>query len=342
MKILHVGCCDKFLPPFIDFIKENFEPSDHEFLLYSGMGEGKNSNNVRIFEKTLCQRLKYYFLVFVRMHVASKVIFHGLFDAKLVFILFFCPWLLKKCYWVIWGGDLYVYKLGKRDRRWKIKEFFRRPVIKRIGHLVTYIEGDVSLARDWYGAQGKYHECIMYTSNLYKDYVVPERKKTNINIQVGNSADPSNNHIEALKRLLPFKDENIAIYVPLSYGDKNYAQLVIRQGYEWFGDKFNPLTKFMPFEQYLEFLGIIDIAIFNHRRQQAMGNIITLLGLGKSIYIRSDVTQWKFFQEKNIVIGNLKKMEGLYRLNVKNNKIRISQYFSKDNMCSQLQEVFIS
>lgn len=37
----------------------------------------------------------------------------------------------------------------------------------------------------------------------------------------------------------------------------------------------------MPFEEYLGLLAKIDIAILNHKRQQAMGNITTLLGLGK-------------------------------------------------------------
>jgi hypothetical protein len=58
---------------------------------------------------------------------------------------------------------------------------------------------------------------------------------------------------------------------------QQHAKLVIAQGHEWFGDKLVPMTGFMPFEQYLEFLKSFDIAIFNHQRQQAMGNTITLL-----------------------------------------------------------------
>lgn len=51
---------------------------------------------------------------------------------------------------------------------------------------------------------------------------------------------------------------------------------VIIKGKELFGEKFIPLTEFMTFEKYLEFLGSIDIAIFAHKRQQAMGNTITI------------------------------------------------------------------
>ena len=82
----------------------------------------------------------------------------------------------------------------------------------------------------WYGAKGKYHECFMYPSNLYKQYNVKLKKDSTINIQVGNSADPTNNHIEAFEMLRKYKHENVKIYVPLSYGNQNYASTVISKG----------------------------------------------------------------------------------------------------------------
>lgn len=341
-KTLHISGCDKFIPPFIDFLKENFDFKQHEFLLTGGMAENNliKASNVHLANKNKLGRLNHYFKSLIKMHQADKVILHGLFDIKLIFILFCTPWLLKKCYWVMWGGDLYTHKLSEKNRKWKVKEFFRRPVIKNIGHLVTYIEGDVELARKWYGATGRYHECIMYTSNLYKEYSVPSKQGTAINIQVGNSADPSNNHLEALEKLLPFKNDDICIYVPLSYGDKKHAQAVIQQGQQWFGDKFKPLTKFMPFDKYLSLLGTIDIAIFNHRRQQAMGNTITLLGLGKTVYMRSDTTHWQFFKEKEIVVGDVEVINSLVILNVNGNQEKVKQYFSTENFISQLKGVF--
>lgn len=341
-KILHIAGCDKFIPPYVDFVNDNFNSEMHEFLISSGMAsdELNDSSNIYLSESTTFSRVKYYFQLIIKMHQADKVILHSLFNIRLVQILFFTPWLLKKCYWVIWGGDLYVHKFGKRNNEWKVKEFFRRPVIKNMGHLVTYIEGDITLARKWYGAKGNYHECLMYTSNLYREYEVPENKETTVNIQVGNSADPSNNHIEVLEKLLPFKDENICIFVPLSYGSEEYAQSISKKGKEWFGDKFNPITAFMPFEQYLSFLGSIDIAIFNHKRQQAMGNTITLLGLGKTVYIRSDTTQWQFFKDKGIDIGDVDELSNLNQLPTKNNIEIVKSYFSEANYFEQLNELF--
>ena len=45
--------------------------------------------------------------------------------------------------------------------------------------------------------------------------------------------------------------------------------------------KSEPFTEHTPFNQYLEILFKIDVAISNHRRLQEFGNTITFLGLGK-------------------------------------------------------------
>lgn len=343
-KILHIASCDRFVPPFVDEITKYFNYDKHDFLLTSGPAETELvfTKNVYFFSgKTLYSKLSYYLSAIVKMHQADKVILHGLFNYRLIQVLFFFPWLLKKCYWMIWGADLYSYQIKKHDLNWKVREFFRRSVIKNIGHLVTYIEEDVALARKWYGATGEYHECILYRSNLYKDYQVPKVNNSAINIQVGNSADVSNNHVEVLQKLLPYKDENIKIHVPLSYGSKEYAQQVILQGREWFGEKFNAITELMSFQDYLAFLGNIDIAIFNHRRQQGMGNTITLLGLGKTVYLRSDTAQWKFFEDRKIAIKDTKDFKNLdFLFHIENVSI-VKEYFSEKNYRDQLTKLFL-
>lgn len=215
-----------------------------------------------------------------------------------------------------------------------------------MGHLVTYIPGDVELARQWYGAKGDYHECLMDLSNIVGADVIKAAQSEleehlGKNILVGNSADPSNNHIESLEKLLPYKDEEIKIFVPLSYGDQEHAKKVISQGKAWFGDKFVPMTDFMPFEQYLEFMKSLDIAIFNHQRQQAMGNTITLLGMGKTVFMRSDVSHWRFLKGLGIKLNDVEKLE-LCRITPKDaeeNARVIRSYFSRENLIRQLNGV---
>lgn len=251
------------------------------------------------------------------------------------------PWLLKKCYWVIWGGDLYSY-LDKKNHSWNTKEYFRRKVIRNIGHLITYVEGDVDLARNWYNAKGKHHSCLMYPSNLYKKYDIKAKNNSSLNIQVGNSADPSNNHIEVFDLLKNTKIKDMTIYTPLSYGKNWYSNKIECAGYKEFGEKFQPLKKFMPLNEYIDLLSTIDIAIFNHKRQQAMGNIITLLGLGKTVYMRNDITSWKTLTDLGITLypteGDLNKL--LPDDLAEKNKSIVASYFTEDRLNEQLKEIF--
>lgn len=341
-QILHVMPCDKFIFPFIDFLEQNFSGFDRHLFFISGDEANfpvQRRTNVRLASDFHKPRNAYFELAF-QMNHAERIILHGLFNIRVVQLLALQPWLLKKCYWVIWGGDLYRYKLDEQNTDWQKNEFFRRFVIKRLGHLVTYIRGDIDLARQWYGACGKHHECLMYPSNLYKEYPIAPKEESTINIQIGNSADPSNEHLEILKMLEPFRDENIRIFAPLSYSDPEHGQRVAKAGEQLFGDKFIPLTKFMEPEEYLEFLGNIGIAIFNHRRQQGMGNIITLLGLGKKVYLRTDVTSWGFFQNIGAIVYDIDNIDlhPLSKSSILHNKKIIKNKFSKNNLIIQLKQ----
>jgi hypothetical protein len=238
----------------------------------------------------------------------------------------------------MWGYDLYVYQLGERNYKWKLAEFFRHPVIKNIGYLVNGTPGDVFLAREWYGAKGEHIRCFNYPSNIYKHYEIKPKKHETINIQVGNSADPTNQHFEIFDQLENFKDQNIKVFTVLSYGNQDYAKQVIAEGEKKFGDKFIGITKMMTFQAYLEFLSCIDIAIFNHKRQQGFGNAITLLGLGKKVYINQASTLNGLFAEYGIRVFDSKYIELLpINEDVKQANIqKVQHYFSKASLIRSL------
>lgn len=340
-KILHLfGWDKKFVPSFISFVREHFDDSEHCYILYGQVNDGLLPAGPNVIHYP--SLLKNLPALLAQIRAARKVILHGLFSSHLFYALALQPWTLKKCYWTIWGGDLYIHNKEIKDWRWAKDEWFRRFVVSRLGHFITQVEGDYKLAQQWYGAKGQWHECFMYPSNLYKDYPLHPVAHDTINIQVGNSADPSNNHLEVLEKLKAFRNQAIRIYVPLSYGNQQHARKVIAYGAENFGEKFVPLTDFMPFEKYLDLLAKIDIAIFNHRRQQGMGNATTLLGFGKKVYFRSDVTPWDFFVKLGLTIfdGNridLKPIE--YKVASRNKEI-VMNYFSTGKLTEQLIEIF--
>lgn len=334
--ILHLTRKEKFTKPFIDFIKENFDISEYFFLLVGGQNKKEFYIEYDSYIKTISNKkdfLKYFIEFNKKMYKADKIIIHGLSQPYNIYYLFLNPWLLKKYYWAMWGGDFYF----PEKQSW-----IKKQVIKKMGHFITYIKGDYESAQKWYGAKGEYHECFMYPSNLYKKYDIKPKKHTTINIQLGNSADPSNNHIDILKQLVKYKDENIQLFIPLSYGNKEYAKEVIAYGEELFREKFIPLREFMPFEKYLEFLGSIDIAIFAHKRQQAMGNTITLLGLGKKVYMRSDITPWQLFKDVDVKVFDVENIEiDLIDKQIqKENQEKIKEYFSEEKLKIQMEDLF--
>lgn len=347
--ILHLGGASPFMPSFIEMIEDSFNPAEHEFILVSGMTDAKIKDhaNVSIFNHKSFLAVFTYLRIALAISKSNKIMLHGLNDPRLTILLWLMPWVHSKLYWIIWGADLYTKVIDEKTIKWKVMEFFRKPLIKRIGHLVTYISGDVENARRWYGATGKYHECLMYKSNtIDSELSLNLRARTTphegVNILVGNSADPANNHFEVLEKLKKYAKENICIYVPLSYGDTKYAAIVIEKGKEYFGEKFIPLTEFMAIDEYRDFLKSIDIAVFNHKKQQAMGNTISLLSMGKSVYIRSDVTQWAFFKEKNIACLNVEYFSCrlISSHQSSNNVTCCLSYFNSDNLLRQYSEIF--
>ena len=340
MLTVHLMHNQKFIMPFINFVNTHFDQGSQLFVIVGGRSESEfpivRYENVVVLDRSALRYwniLNYFSTLKNILFKSNRIIIHSLYFPRISHFLFINKVFLKKCYWIMWGGDFYF----PEKQSW-----FKKQVIKKIRHFITYLKGDFELAQKWYGTTGEYHECFMYPSNLYKDYVAPEVKHSSINILVGNSADPSNNHLEVFDKLEVFKDQDIKIYAPLSYGNQTYAKKVIEEGKKQFGDKFEPLTDMMPFDQYLEFLGLIDVAIFNHKRQQAMGNTITLLSLGKKVFMRSDITPWKKFEKLEIILFDSKKEFDLSSdiMIMNSNKDKVKVEFSEKNLIKQLNNIF--
>lgn len=300
MKYLHLFPNDKFTEPYISFINKAYNMDEHLFLI---IGKGTDTKltkrrNVLFISKNL----KSLYLLLMSIYKSEKVFLHGLFSRQVVILLFLQPWILKKSNWVVWGGDLYEYKKKRKDLESILYEFFRKSIIKRMYGIITLAKGDYDLAKKWYGVNGKYFHGIYINpiKSEYLDSIMKENHKENkgINIQIGNSADPSNKHLEVLRLLEKFKNESVNIFVPLSYGDQKYAMKVVEFGKKIFGEKFNPLLDFLPPEEYSRYLSSIDVAIFSNERQQGLGNIFGLIYLGKKVFIRNDISTWDYLKEQ--------------------------------------------
>lgn len=336
---------EKFTIPFINFINSNF-PTHHIFIVF---GVSRKSaikycdyKNVIVFKSN---KLNIFYLL-TGFYTSSQIILHSLFIKKLVLILFFQPWLLKKCYWVIWGGDLYHFQHRERNFKSNLYEYIRKCVIKRIGNLITHIKGDYELAKKWYKTKGKYYYSIIYPSNVFKEFKAKPKNNNIVYMQIGNSADPTNNHLEIFEKIKKYHNVNFRVICPLSYGDNKYRKKIIEIGYNLFKENFFPIIDFMPFDEYLNLLANIDIAIFNHDRQQAVGNITTLLGLGKKVYLKNDITTWNFCNEHGLIVFDANtQLDELFTPLNKNDKQKninnVKKYFSESQLFKNWNTIFI-
>lgn len=351
-KILHFAFLDKFIPGFVEIIDQHFSNEKHTIFIVGDINKFKYKKSSRTIDFPTLKNILCISKLIIQLHKNDKVILHGLFSEPLIIMLCFMPWLHKKLYWIIWGGDLYCHKLAVKNLKFRIVELFRKKLFSRLNGLITYVDGDYEKAKQWYGSTGKYYECIMYKSNIYKGSTLSEndfRQLENegfkkVNIQVGNSADPTNNHEQIFNKLskLDVINKVEKIYCPLSYGNLAYAKNIKEKGIKMFGNKFHPLTEFIPLYEYEKMLDDIDIAIFAHERQQAMGNTINLLGRGKTVYMRSDTSSYALFEKLGIKVfplENLKLETQSVAISASNNK-NVLEYFNEENLITQLKKIF--
>lgn len=332
MSILHIMILDKFIPNFIEFVDKYFGRENHKYILITsekynfGLKKEHNVEFLHTDDDIFIALVQY-------MKEAKKIVLHGLWREKVNLILKENPLLLKKCFWIMWGGDFYFPQKQSELQKY---------VIENISYLVTGTKGEVDYVRNNYNAKGEHIEAFVYTSNLFKKINSSPRIDDKIRILVGNSSTETNQHFEVFNKLEIYKNENIEIFVPLSYGDFKYGMQVMKLGYEIFGDKFKPIIDFMNEQDYYKFLSTIDIGIFNHNRQQGMGNIITLLGMGKKVYMNPEVTTYEMFIDNNIFINDVNNfILDTTDINLNTNNIyNIKKVFSTKNFIIQLKNMF--
>lgn len=135
---------------------------------------------------------------------------------------------------------------------------------------------------------------------------------TGENILVGNSATPTNNHAEIFKMLAKLDLANRIAIVPLNYGaPASYRDAIIKLGERILGKHFMPLIDFMSLVDYNKLVSSCSVAIMNHRRQQALGNIGTALYKGAKVFLdETNVVYQSFINRGAHVFSTRLLLEG--------------------------------
>lgn len=354
--IYHFCGISPYIEKYIAFLKENpltFNLSEHFFVFYPTRNFLKNRYHFSGLQYSSTKSNWEFVKYLSKLKNTDSLIIHGLTNPRLFIYLFFINrGLIKRSIWSIWGGDVYYFKYANACLKNRFIEYLRKRIIPAIPIITSLVKGDYDIVKEIYKSDAAYvysYYPIPIDNTLLKK--IDNNLKANINkiILVGNSGDPSNNQIEILQHLVKYKDNEIQIICPLSYGDSNYIEKVIGYGKEVFRDRFIPLTDFIPPTEYSKILSKVSIAIMNHKRQQGLGSIINLLLLTKKVYIRSDTTSFSFFSNKGVKVFdtlNLNKMslQELFYMDentAKHNQHRISDIFSNEEAVRGWNNVFL-
>jgi len=335
---LHIAEPNKFALPLCKFVNDNLKLNNHTFLFISdNFDKSKYSyNNVYSF---LSRYRNYFFsntILFYRLCKNSDIIYlHGV---HFSFLFFIFPQFIKKVAWLIMGADLYSM-ISKSKRSFPD---FDRFLLKNVRRYVSHIEGDAILANKILNNHASYHYATMYLSNTVNtDNFIPKKLSEKVKILVGNSNSKNNDHTYIFDKLKAFENDIEYILCPLNYGDDiEYKTTVIEHGKKVFGEKFHYLNDFISIDKYSNILSDIDIAVFNHWRQEALGVTLSLLSLGKIVYINPQTTTYESFTKRGFQIfdNNLLFTDGpTVDRNVTRNKELIERYYSKEVQINTLE-----
>lgn len=209
-----------------------------------------------------------------------------------------------------WNKTINEIRIRKNYKKRIVDDYNKKiETIERIDYLVTCADniGEVALVKKLYPSfRGKYvYGSYDQNFDLAKDIISsePYSGKRPLRILLGNSANPTNNHIDACRFLQKTMKVDKKIICPLSYGNSVYSTIFQQWAQKHLQEQFSPITNFMNREDYIIFLNKVDIVVMYHNRQQALGNIITSLVLGKPVFLKRNNPVYAML--KNIGIPNV-------------------------------------
>jgi hypothetical protein len=221
------------------------------------------------------------------------------------------PWLWYKCknWWKF-----------KRDTR---SEYLAKlETIKRIDYIViTEHSGpEIELVKQLYPGCTARHVVGSFDQNydLAKQLPiipVPEKERA-IKILFGNSSDPSGNQLDGFRYIKSRLKGPYEIYSFLSYGDLQCRNWTIEYGRKLFKQSFFPITDYMDRTTFVGFVQQMDVVMMFHNRQQAEGNIMTALALGKPVFMKPENPQYDMLKRMGVKsVYDVHKMHQIDLLN---------------------------
>lgn len=267
--------------------------------------------------------------------------------------------------WMFWGGDFYYlprfwqrtyhdFSLSYKRQQalfYPSKYHWLRAILslpsfadvvcclhERIHYCATFLDTDFAEVQNAFPNSNIQWLNFHYQSLIDIDEKIlnEENKIIGNYILLGNSADPANNHWEAMCHLGQRMFDN-PIICPLSYGEHAYGAQIEAAGTKIWGEQFRPILGYMPRPDYHNLLKKVGYAVFNHRVQQAVGNVLPLLCNGVKVFLSRESTLYVWLKQRGLHLFTVEEDLGganwqtpLNATEVLNNRLILSALFSDE------------
>jgi len=354
---LHITHDDKFIDAFIKRTQElGFQ--NHIFYIYAASNETalKHVKDPSIKRITLNElnrgviNIKQYDTVYIHYFADDLVQFVQKYGAQSKFV------------WIFWGADAFdmpqlresylapytaqlVSKTINKRQSWRshfshIKQHYlqarasnqKKRAALQFKYFAHYIDVDNHLIRKRLTCN---FQSINFTYGTISDFAIEQNEEIEkSSILIGNSANPANNHLDALLLLKSHNLDKIdSIICPLSYsGTPQYVKEIKDRGNELFGTKFKPIEGFLNRKEYNQLLSSVGYALMPHYRSQAFGNIISLLWQGTKVFFYTKNSLSKLLKNRGFYIFDIEDMDltPLTEMQIKKNQALLQEFIGDE------------
>ena len=331
MKLIHICPDEKFIDDAIAQLDsyKNIESLYFILLRYSESRYVKTiKQNVVFFrsQKSLISKIK-------KDYPNCIVVLHGL-CINLIYLSTLKQPIILCC----WGAEIYSDIRSKRKNAIQLELYKPETrilfyesdrILKKIKDLMKYFLGYYYLRNRLYfkffekvvavstvypeefkmlPVSGKLYFPFHYTNPRLIDPIFIEKKdifSSCPRVMVGNSLDPTNNHIDILKKINAL-GEDIEVLLPICYGGKaNYKESLKRRIAKLTHIRPIYIETFLKKEEYFKQVNQCCAIIMGHIRQQAVGNIDWALHNGFDVYMYKDSINYNHYKKIDCVIHSI-------------------------------------